>query len=141
MKNKYLLVGGMLSILVAALHIAIIIGGASWYRFFGAGEEMAIMAEEGSLFPGAVTSGIVVVFIIWGIYALSGAKYIKKKLPFLRTVLVVISVIYLLRGLALFPAYLIMPEQVDGFAVWSSLISLAFGLIYALGTKQVWKDL
>jgi len=36
--NISLILGGVLSILVALLHIAIIIGGPAWYLFFGAGE-------------------------------------------------------------------------------------------------------
>lgn len=140
-KNKYLLTGGILSALVAILHIAIILGGSSWYRFFGAGEEMAIMAEKGSYFPALITTGIVVVFLVWSLYAFSGANYLKKKLPFIKIALVIISAIYILRGLALFPAFIIMPEQVDTFAILSSLISLAFGLVYAFGTKQEWKNL
>ena len=55
--------------------------------------------------------------------------------------LVVISAIYLIRGLAFIPAYFVKPEIVDEFLVWSSLISLVYGLSYAIGTKQVWKKL
>ena len=45
--NPYLLIGGLLSFLASGLHIACIIGGANWLRFFGAGEQLAQMAERG----------------------------------------------------------------------------------------------
>ena len=49
--NKPLIFGGVGSMLAASLHIAIIIGGPEWYRFFGAGERMATLAGQGSLIP------------------------------------------------------------------------------------------
>lgn len=39
--------GGSLTLLAAVLHVFIIVGGADWYRFFGAGEAMAQMSEQG----------------------------------------------------------------------------------------------
>ena len=134
--NKSLLFGGILSLIAALLHISIIFGGPDWYRFFGAGEEMAIMAENGSWYPPLVTSGIALVLFIWALYAFSGAGIIRK-LPLLRTGLVIISGIYLLRGLAIIPAYFLMPEVIDSFLVWSSLICLLYGISYAIGTRKL----
>ncbi|PCJ30731.1 MAG: hypothetical protein COA93_11940 [Alphaproteobacteria bacterium] len=134
--NKSLLFGGILSLIAALLHISIIFGGPDWYRFFGAGEEMAIMAENGSWYPPLVTSGIALVLFIWALYAFSGAGIIRK-LPLLRIGLVIISGIYLLRGLAVIPAYFLMPQIIDDFLVWSSLICLIYGIIYAVGTRKL----
>jgi hypothetical protein len=39
--NFWLVGGGILSAIAALLHAAVIAGGPDWYRFFGAGEEMA----------------------------------------------------------------------------------------------------
>ena len=138
--NKMLILGGVFSFIASILHIAIIIGGSTWYRFFGAGEEMAAMAEQGSWIPGIVTFGIAIVLFIWGLYAFSGARALKH-LPFLKSILVIVSGIYLIRGLGLIPAFVIIPELVDGLLVWSSLVSLMIGLAYAVGTKQEWSNL
>ncbi|MEJ2794460.1 hypothetical protein WAE56_13680 [Iodobacter sp. LRB] len=138
MKSKSLLTGGILSVIAALLHIAIIFGGAQWYRFFGAGEHMASMAEKGSLMPAVITAGIAVVLFIWGLYAFSGAGLIRR-FPFMRICLALISIIYLVRGLVLIPACFIAPEQINTFAIWSSLICLGYGLLYAIGTKTVWR--
>ena len=48
-RNPWLVTGGILSALAALLHLAVIAGGPDWYRFVGAGEEMARMAEQGSI--------------------------------------------------------------------------------------------
>jgi len=34
-----------------------------------------------------------------------------------------------------------IPHKVDGFAVWSSIVSFIFGLCYAVGTYQLWSTL
>ena len=138
--NKLLLFGGLLSGLAALLHIAIIIGGPQWYRFFGAGEELASMAEKGSWYPAVLTFGIAVVLLLWALYAFSGAGLIRR-FPLLKVGLVVISAIYLIRGLAFIPAYIVKPEIVDDFLIWSSLICLVYGFSYAIGTRQVWAKL
>ena len=138
--NKLLLFAGVLSGVAALLHVAIIIGGAQWYRFFGAGEELASMAESGSWYPAVLTGAIAVVLLVWALYAFSGAGLIRR-LPFLKVGLVVISAVYLIRGLAFIPVYLVQPEMVDGFLVWSSFICLVYGLSYAIGTRQVWENL
>ena len=146
-KNKWLFAGGICSLLVAVLHIFIIIGGAEWYRFFGAGEAFAQMDEAGSLFPALATSGITLVFALWGAYGFSGAGTIRR-LPLLRIALVLIAGIYLLRGIGGIPlvlfgsdAYLQELSESPTFLLASSLVSLAFGVLYAIGTKQMWHQL
>jgi len=140
-KFNYLLVaGGVLSVIAALLHIVIIFKGASWYRFFGAGERMATLSEEGSWIPGLITFVIAVVLFIWGLYAFSGAGLLQPLL-YLKPALIIISSVYLMRGLVLFPAFIFLPDKVDFFAIWSSLLSLTFGLCYALGTWQEWTKL
>lgn len=138
-RNVYLITGGVLSFIAGLLHIAIIFGGAEWYRFFGAGEELALMAEQGSWYPGFITFGIATVLFIWGFYALSGAGIIPK-FPFLKTALILISAIYLLRGIAVIPAYIFQPDMIDNFLIWSSVICLAYGVLHTLGTAQIWRN-
>jgi predicted signal transduction protein with EAL and GGDEF domain len=67
--NYYLIGAGCLTAVAALMHIGCIIFGATWYRFFGAGEQMAVMAEQGLMKPTIITSFIVVVLSIWSLYA------------------------------------------------------------------------
>ncbi len=136
----WLTVGGWLSVAAALLHIACIFGGPEWYRFLGAGENMARAAERGEAMPALVTLVVAVILAIWAAYAFSGAGRLPP-LPLLRTGLVVISAIYLLRGLVVVPIVLFRPQGLTPFGVWSSLIVLAFGIVYALGTWQAWPSL
>ena len=139
-RNPALVIGGLLSVAASLLHIGCIIGGPDWYRFFGAGEQMATMAEQGSMTPTLLTLGIAVILAIWAAYAFSGAGLLPR-LPLLRTGLVTISAIYLLRGLALIPALIINRGDLMPFVLWSSLIVLVYGLAYAIGTWQAWPNL
>lgn len=138
--NLWLITGGVPSAVAAMIHLAIIAGGAAWYRFFGAGEGMARLAEAGAPKAWPITSGIALVLAIWSGYAFAGAGFLRRPPP-LRTGLVVIAAIYPLRGLALVPMLIAKPELVDAFAVWSSLIVLGYGTAYAVGTWRAWARL
>ena len=139
-RNPFLIVGGVLSAAASLLHLAVIAGGPSWYRFFGAGEELARMAEQGSLTPALMTLGIAAVLAIWAAYAFAGAGLIRR-LPLMRTALVLISAVYLLRGLVLIPIFFVSPDGVPPFVLWSSLIVLVYGVAYAVGTWVAWPSL
>ena len=138
--NYWLISGGLLSAIAALMHIAIIIGGPDWYRFFGAGEGMARAAEQGRLMPTLITLGIATMLAIWAAYAFSGAGLIPR-LPLLRTALVIISSIFLLRALAVVPFLLTPTEQSTAFWLWSSAIVLIYGLAFAIGTWRAWPRL
>ena len=138
--NRWLIAAGVLSSLAALLHVAVIFGGPDWYRFFGAGEGMARMAERGSIRPSLITLAIVLVLALWAAFAFSGAGLIVR-LPLIRTALVLITAIYLFRGLLLIPALVLKPQMMTPFVVWSSLIVLIYGVTYAIGTVQAWSSL
>jgi hypothetical protein len=135
-KNVLLIIGGGLSLIAALLHVAIIAGGPDWYRAFGAGEEFATAAARGAWWPGAVTAVIATGLMGFALYAFSGAGLIGR-LPFLKPALVVISLLYLARGLGAVPLFWLQPEAMDAFMIWSSVVVTVYGAFYAIGTWQV----
>lgn len=139
-RNSFLITGGVLSALAALLHLGCIAFGAPWYRFLGAGEQMAQMASAGHWYPTVVTLVIAVVLSVWSLYALSGAGVIRK-LPFMRLALCAITGIYLLRGVAFAPLIPYFPGNSMSFWFWSSAISFTFGLVHFAGLRQVWARL
>ncbi|MBN2068416.1 MAG: hypothetical protein JW739_02155 [Opitutales bacterium] len=119
---------------IALLHVAIIIGGASWYRAFGAGEKMASLAESGSLVPALSTIPLVLIFALWSLYAYAAATG-RLRLPFMRFVLCAIAAIFLLRGFSGIPVYFSNTQAYTSFFIIStSLASFIIGLLYFLGT-------
>ncbi|MBK6296498.1 MAG: hypothetical protein IPF55_21535 [Rhodoferax sp.] len=131
------------SALAASLHLAIIVKGGPWYRFFGAGEEMARMAEAGRWLPTLVTAGIAAVLFVWSAYALAAAGWMVNpaRLPWLKLGLSTITAVYLLRGLAVVPLWWWAPTQATPFWWWSSAICLGYGLVHLSGLVQVWPNL
>jgi hypothetical protein len=120
----------------------IIVIGSSAYRYFGAGEDMAIMDESGSLTPALITGLITIVFCLFGLYGLSAANKFRR-LPFLKIVLIVIAAIFILRGLGLFGDLYMMqatsthPPQM----IYFSIVALITGAFYAIGTAKKWHSL
>jgi hypothetical protein len=139
-REPWLIAAAALSGAAALLHLATIAGGPAWYRFLGAGERMARLAEAGSPRPALITLGIAAVLAAWSAYALAGAGLIPR-LPLMRSALVAISVVYLLRGLILFPILALNGGKASAFLWWSSLIVLVYGIVYAVGTFRAWPAL
>ncbi|TPH13577.1 hypothetical protein [Litorilituus lipolyticus] len=135
--NRFLLIGAICSAIAAIAHLGCILFGAEWYRFFGAGEQMAMMAQEGHWYPVVVTSVISLMLIIWSLYGFSGSRVIPR-LPLLKLGLVVISLIYIIRGIAFVAIMPMFPENSLTFWLISSGICLFIGLMYFVGTVQCW---
>ena len=138
--NLALVVAACRSAIAAILHLGVIVNGADWYRFFGAGEAMARAAEQGRWYPALVTAGIVGVLAAWSAYALSGGGVLPA-MPLLRPALCAITLVYLVRGLVLVPALILPRSAATGFWVWSSCICLVFGAAHLIGLVQRWDAL
>lgn len=138
--SRWLIAGGILSLAAALLHLACIAFGASWFRFFGAPEPLIVSYENGAMGLVWMTIAIAAILAIWAAYAFSGAG-IFQRLPLLKTGLVTITSIYLLRGAFLIPALINAPYPRHEFDIWSSAIVLALGIAYAIGTWRAWPDL
>jgi len=142
MNSGYLVVAGILSFAASVAHVFIIFGGPKWYRIFGAGERMATLAEKNPLKPALITAGIAIVLAVWAIYAWSGAG-VFPGVPFLKPGLVIITGVYLVRGVVglIAPhvsAHPAIRANSKAFWLWSSLICTLLGAIHLLGIISVW---
>ena len=140
---RVLLVGGIACALVSLLHILIMIGGADWYRFFGAGEEAARMVEQGSWKPLLSAIIVTVVLAIFSLYAISGALK-GPSLPFFRTVMFLISAVFLIRGIVGIPMvlwvdspYMIELRHRMAFISFTSIVSFCIGGCYLYGLFRI----
>lgn len=138
--NIYLILAGVLSTTAATLHVGCIMFGAPWYRFFGAGEQMVLLSERGSIKPTIITSTITLTLATWASYAFSAAGLIGR-FPFTRTTLVMITSIYFGRGIVgVF--FINNPiERSPQFWLWSSVMCLFIGAIHLIGLQQQWTSL
>jgi hypothetical protein len=82
--------------------------------------------------------------VLFGLYALSGAGVIRR-LPLLRTALVGIGSLFLLRGLFIIVTFLValgvLQGQVSLAGVASHLVFLLAGIVYLGGAALNWKTL
>ncbi len=145
MNIDLLIIAGSFSFLAAFLHVCVVIGGPRWYRFFGAGDSMALMAEKGSLKPTVITLSIATVLFLWAFYAWSGAG-VFPRMPFLKAALSAITSIYLIRGLGgIIAPFISDHPQVKQnsltFWVWSSVICLVIGVFHLMGLIAIWQNL
>jgi hypothetical protein len=132
MSKHCLVLGGVASLLIALLHLALVFR-PQWYRFFGA-DELVQLHEHGSPFTVLVTAGLALIFAVWGVYALSGAGVVGH-LPLVRTMLIAIGVIYILRSLLL--PFELFKALLTGYSIRFAVFStgsLAAGLLYLVGT-------
>jgi hypothetical protein len=94
----------------------------------------------------AMGEGAAVLFACFGLYAFSGAGCIRR-LPFLRTGLLVICALFILRGLMIVPQLEVVagmcktPVAMPLRAVISSFVSLAVGILYLAGIASSWRSL
>jgi hypothetical protein len=138
--DTFLLAAGTLDAIAALLHAGCIVFGAPWYRFFGAGERMAELAEQGSTYPTKVSSAIVLVLAAWSAYAFSAAGLLPA-LPLRAPVLCVVSAIFLLRGAAVAVLVFRPLGRSIAFWWWSSAICLVLGALHLTGLIRVWPRL
>jgi hypothetical protein len=134
--NPWLFAGGAGSALAALAHLGCIVFGASWYRFFGAGEQMARQAAAGQLRPTLITLVIAGALGVWALYAYMAAR--GDALPAARFVLVAVTSVYLLRGVG--GLFLIAQPlgRAPQFWAWSSAVCLLLGVVHAVGLARSW---
>lgn len=136
--KRILAFAGVLSFAVA-LFQAVIGFLPSLSLYFGAPEALATHLYALII----VSLFIAAIIALFGLYAISGAGYIRT-LPWLKQILVVISGIYILRGLLFVPELFVVFGIFDisipvapRFIVFS-IGSLLIGLIYLIGTIGGW---
>ncbi|WP_147415844.1 hypothetical protein [Ulvibacterium marinum] len=135
--KNLLVVGSVLSFLVALLHVALTIR-PKLYDYFGA-SKLSELTEQGSSFTVWVTLGLVIMFFVWGFYGLSGAGIIGQ-LPLLRLTLFGIGIIYLIRALMLPSDILKFAQHARPFRfIILSTGSLLAGLFYLMGALMTAK--
>ncbi len=120
-----------LDFVAAALHAGIVIGGPAWYRFFGAGERMAQMAERRHPWPTVVTLAIASGLCVFGAYAMAAGGHFPA-LPLPREALMAITAIYAVRAVVPLLLSPVMASMRTRFMIVSSLICAVFALAHGM---------
>jgi putative oxidoreductase len=136
--NKYLFFSGLFSLAFAIFQISGIFFPPDLIAYFGGPVELQ---AENPLLYALLCLFIGIIVATAGFYALSGAGKFRH-LPFLRTVLIAVTAIYLLRGLNIILEIIFMYKHPElnrlHFAVFS-LIAFCIGIIHLTGVIQLFK--
>ncbi len=127
---RALRIGGWTNLAIAAAHVIMLIWAWTVFGWVGIEHEMRELAEQGAALPYILTLITAGFFLVFGLYALSGAGDLRR-LPLLRPVLVLIAVIYLLRATLAGGIADVLAGDVKR-SVFAA-IALLIGLCYASG--------
>jgi putative oxidoreductase len=136
--TKYILtIAGILSFGVAVFQ-AVISFVPEWSSAFDAGD--ALVSNPLLLLAAGLLMALV--FVLFGLYALSGAGMIRR-LPLLNLGLFGIGAVYTVRGIAFIPQLLVLLGILPSVRViplahvLSSLVSLILGILYLTGLVKI----
>jgi len=132
-KSKLLITGGLIAAATAIWHLLCIAGGPSWYAFARAPGIVIHSAKQGTLLAPLSTAVIAGLMFTCAAYAFSGAGLIKK-IPLLKTALVTIAFICLVRALSTVP-YLIS-SPLDMWELVASSGWFFVGVCFLMGALE-----
>jgi|ERR1039458_6597411 hypothetical protein len=134
--NYLLQAGGYFSLAFTAMQVTAIGWSARAVRYFGGPAELRI---ERPILYALLCLAVGAIVAVFGLYALSGAGKIRR-LPLLRTVLISVTAIYLLRGLLFIPKVPVVLKHpgLVRFLVFSA-ISLCLGMVHLAGVVQLYR--
>lgn len=135
--TKTLIFAAVSIAVAAALHFSCIFIGAPAFRFLGAGEAIAKMAERGHWYPTFIAFVIGMLLSTWAAYALSGAG-ITPRLPLTPYALLIIAIILLARAIGFTLLKPLFPGNSQAFWFLSSSICLVIGLAFLVGAIGLW---
>lgn len=130
--TPFVFIAMAIALLGAAIHVAAIFGGPSWYAFFGAPPAIVESARAGTWVAPVGALVIAGLMAICASYAASALGLVPK-LPLLRTGLASIAVVCLLRAFVLIPLAIKHPELRNTFEVAAAFIWGCAGLGFAVG--------
>lgn len=133
-----LIFGGSIAFLTAMAHISCIFLGTECFESQMAPPEIVESARQGTWLAPIATLVVSSLFILCGLYALSGARVIKK-IPLTYVALAIIAILCVIRGFSTIPLSFIFPEMVSSFSVVAGVVWLLVGFLYAYGFKHYHK--
>ncbi len=123
-------IAGWSNIAIAAGHVIGLIWAWSFFGSVGIEEEMRELATQGVALPYVLTLITAGAFVVFGLYALSGAGDLRR-LPLLRACLASIAAVYILRGTLVGGIGAVYDG--DGAQIAFAVSALLIGLCYAYG--------
>lgn len=136
MSRKLLITGAILNLIIGAGHIATLFKLDLAFKFTGIEGLIEKYAGDHPGLDYTITTVVAILFIIMGLYGLSGAR-ILKKFPLLKPAIIAITIVYLVRGV-LGLAYEILSQEQWLSGIILSSVALFIGICYFAGGIWRW---
>lgn len=137
--TMWVTLAGIIALIGVAIHLGAIIGGVSWFIFFGAPRSVVQSARDGTWLAPVSSLVIAGLMAICAAYAFSALGKMRR-LPLLRTGLVCMAGICLVRALILWPLMITHPELRNTFEIVASIVWGLAGVGFVFGFKLVQTD-
>ncbi|WP_233520546.1 hypothetical protein [Flocculibacter collagenilyticus] len=136
-----LMIAALVAFGTAIAHMSCIALGPACYaaqmappQIIESAKQGTLLAPLGTLLAPLGTTFVSAIFVLLGLYALSGAKVIRK-LPLLTFGIYAIATLCIIRGLLALQLWVRKPELVTDFALLAAWVWLITGLLYLVGYK------
>ena len=143
MKNRYgvhlLILAALIAIFTALAHMSCIVLGPQCYAFQMAPPPVVESAKAGTLLAPIGTTIVSSIFVVFALYALSGASVIRR-LPLLNIGIYTISGLCIVRGLLGIQLWVRHPELVNTFSSIANFVWFITGLLFLVGYRTVKKS-
>lgn len=131
----FLVLGALIAIGTAVAHTSCIYFGPGCYATQMAPDFVVESAENGTYLAPVAAIFASIIFVVFGLYALSAAGIIRK-LPLLKFAIYTIAIISIIRGLLPLQFWLRNPDKISDYAFYAGIVWLVAGLLYLFGYRM-----
>ncbi|KPZ52642.1 MULTISPECIES: hypothetical protein [unclassified Pseudoalteromonas] len=133
-QSKLLISAGVIASASAIWHLLCILGGPSWFAFARAPQQIIDSSIQGTLLAPIGTIIVASLMFACTIFAFSAVGLIRK-VPLLKSALITIAMICLLRGLIAVPTF-VTPSGLDTWQIVASTVWLYVGICFSAGSIE-----
>lgn len=136
-QSKLLMSAGVIAAASAIWHLLCIVGGPSWFAFARAPQQIIDSAQQRTLLAPLGTIVVAALMFACTIFSFSAAGLIRK-VPLLKSALMTISLLCIVRGLIAIPI-LVTPTGLDIWEVIASAVWLYVSICFLAGSIEQYK--
>jgi hypothetical protein len=136
-QSKFLISAGVIASASAIWHLLCIFGGPSWFAFARAPQQIIESAQQGTMLAPIGTIIVATLMFACSVFAFSAAGIIRK-VPLLKSALLTISLLCILRALSAIPTI----ATSNGLDVWQIVASAVWfyvGICFVTGSIKQYK--
>ena len=137
-QSKLLISAGVIASASAIWHLLCILGGPSWFAFARAPEQVIESAQQGTMLAPISTVFVASLMFTCTVFAFSAVGLIRK-VPLLKSALITIASLCLLRGLIAIPTF----ATSTGLDIWQIVASTVWfyvGICFLTGSIEQYKS-